>query len=70
MLHSLSGKGCTVLQFGLPENFPAPSTERGKRRHAKRTADQRKHAESVWGRARSTRQSKYQKILNSSGGRI
>jgi hypothetical protein len=31
------------------EHNPSPSTARGKRRHEKRTADQKKHAEKMWG---------------------
>lgn len=47
------GTGCKTMNDGLPEHNPKPSTERGKRRHAKRSEDAKNAAEAAWGKGRS-----------------
>lgn len=34
--------------YGLPEHNPEPSTERGRRRHARRSEQGKNHAKSAW----------------------
>lgn len=58
------------FQPGLPEHNPRPSTERGKRRHHNRNDGQKKAAESAWSRARSTKISKKQEQLRTTGLRV
>lgn len=58
------GNGCVNYNIGLPEHNPQPSTERGRRRHAKRNDQQRKQAESAWNRGRSNQKSKLQEELD------
>lgn len=53
MKNTIIGSGCPSAVYGLPEHNPAPSTVRGKRRHEKRNAEQKKYAENKWGQARS-----------------
>lgn len=49
----LVGRGCVgrSANFGADHN-PSPRTERGKRRHAKRSGEQKKHAEAMWSKNR------------------
>lgn len=67
MRSTICGSGCTRFNSGLPQHNPEPSTPRGMRRHAKRNDGQKKHAEAAWNRVRSVRQTKYQKLLNTTG---
>lgn len=55
------------FQSGLPDHNPSPSTERGKRRHAKRSEGQKQHALAAWGCGRSTRRSEKQEALGATG---
>ena len=61
------GSGCTNRQSGLPVNNPRPSTARGKRRHEARNDGQKKRAEAIWEGPRSTKLSRYQKVLGLHG---
>ena len=63
----LGGLGCTIFSTGLPTHNPKPTTERGRRRHAKRNDEQKKHAEKQWNTDRSHNESKYQKRLKENG---
>lgn len=63
----LGGLGCTTFNSGLPPHNPKPSTERGKRRHAKRSDDEKKRSEKAWNRDRSSNESRYAKRLKENG---
>lgn len=49
-------EGSIIARAGNPPHNPKPSTERGKRRHANRNDEQKKHAEKAWTQDRSNRQ--------------
>ncbi len=55
------GTGVKMKCVGLPTHNPMPTTERGQRRHEKRNADQRKHAEAAWRKDRSIKPTRYDK---------
>lgn len=61
------GEGCLLRSGNNTVHNPPPAKgSRGERRHAKRSDAAKKHAEAGWLIERSTRKSRYEKILGGS----
>ena len=57
------GEGCLTRSGNNVEHNPKFSTPRGEKRHTKRNSEQKKHAEATWGKPRTNRKSRYEKVL-------